>query len=207
MSRSLADGLRWTRVGTALLEEAVAGLSAADLRRPTALPGWTRAHVVAHVVANARALGNLVHWAATAERTPMYESATQRADEIERGARQPAEVLASSVSRSARALAEAMAALGSEQWERWVVTAQDRKVRASEVPWMRAREVCVHAVDLGAGATFADLPDDFLAALEEDVTARRGEVPLVDAPLPERIAWLTGRPHAVAGAPTLGPWL
>ncbi len=39
---------------------------------------------------------------------------------------------------------------------------------------MRAREVMVHAVDLGTGAAFADLPAEFLAALCDDVIAKRG---------------------------------
>ena len=50
---------------------------------------------------------------------------------------------------------------------------------------MRAREVMVHAVDLGTGVTFADLPTDFLMALCEDIVARRGS--------------------AAAGAPSPGP--
>lgn len=207
MSRSLRDGLRWAHVGTRLLEEAVAGLSTADLGQPTALPGWSRAHVVAHLVGNARALGNLVHWAATGEETTMYGSATQRADEIEHAAVLCADQLASMLSISAGALADAMAALDPEQWTRQVLTAQGRRVPASEVPWMRAREVCVHAVDLGTGVTFADLPDDFLTALGEEIGAWRGGVPVVQGPLAERIAWMTGRAHALPDAPALGPWL
>ena len=38
---------------------------------------------------------------------------------------------------------------------------------------MRTREIYIHAIDLAAGTTFADLPPDFLAALLDDVTARR----------------------------------
>jgi maleylpyruvate isomerase len=39
------------------------------------------------------------------------------------------------------------------------------------VPWMRAKEVWVHSVDLDAGLTFADVPADVLAALVDDVLA------------------------------------
>ena len=53
--------------------------------RASGLPGWTRRHVAAHLAANADAVGNLVHWAATGERTPMYSSPEQRAADIERG--------------------------------------------------------------------------------------------------------------------------
>ena len=65
----------------------------------------------------------------------------------------------------------------------------------------------VHAVDLGLGVTFADLPDDFLAALELDVRAKHGDAPSVDGPLADRVAWLTGRPHALREAPVIGPWI
>jgi maleylpyruvate isomerase len=92
-----------------------------------------------------------------------------------------------------------------------VRTAQGRTVPATETPWMRAREVCVHAVDLDAGLTFADLPDDFNRALREDIRAKRGlaELPatVADAPPAEVTAWLAGRPHTLADAPALGPWL
>ena len=40
--------------------------------------------------------------------------------------------------------------------------------------WMRTREVMVHAVDLGTGVTFADLPAEFNAALVDDIVAKRG---------------------------------
>ena len=77
---SLADARRWQRDGTKpLLEAAERG----ELGAASALPGWTRRHVVAHVAANADALGNLVHWAATGEPTPMYASPSARAAGID----------------------------------------------------------------------------------------------------------------------------
>ena len=38
---------------------------------------------------------------------------------------------------------------------------------------MRSREVMVHAVDLGSGTAFADLPAGFLGALVADVAVKR----------------------------------
>ncbi|MGH3214672.1 MAG: maleylpyruvate isomerase N-terminal domain-containing protein, partial [Trebonia sp.] len=64
MPASRTDARRWTRDGTTLLL-AAAALDEAALGAPSALPGWTRRHLLAHVAANAGALGNLVHWAAT----------------------------------------------------------------------------------------------------------------------------------------------
>ncbi|MFJ8113678.1 maleylpyruvate isomerase family mycothiol-dependent enzyme [Streptomyces sp. NPDC096132] len=236
MTRTFDDARRWTRLGTDLfLEAADAALTGPG--EPSALPGWSRGHVVAHVAANADALGHLVHWAATGEPTPMYSSPGERAAGIERGARLPAVELTAWLRRSADALATAMDALDDRQWRREVVTAQGRTVPATELPWLRSREVCVHAIDLATGPTFADLPPDFLTALCEDVVLKRataattgpalllrtpdghrwdlpgeGEPVEVAAELPDLTAFLTGRsdgPLTTDGvvAPALGPWL
>ncbi len=50
---------------------------------------------------------------------------------------------------------------------------------------MRSRVVWVHAVDLATGVTFADIPDDVLAALVDDVFTswdRRDAVPHITVP-------------------------
>ena len=201
MSRTPADALRWTEDGTRLF------LDSLVLDGESLLPGWSRAHVAAHVAANAQALTNLTRWAITGIRTPMYASPEERAAGIERGlAMRPVE-LDAWLRRSAAALSSSMRRMSSEHWAREVVTAQGRSVTATEIPWLRAREVYVHVVDLGVGVGFDDLPGDFLEALCADVVAKRGEVPGQAGPLAERVAWLTGRPHRLVGAPELGPWL
>jgi maleylpyruvate isomerase len=201
VSSTLDDARRWTAEGTELF------LHTIRYEGDSELPGWTRRHLIAHVAANADALGNLVAWAASGEPTPMYPSSDERAVGIERGAQLPETELGSWLHDSAARLEVAMDALTEKQWSSEVVTAQDRTVPATTVPWLRAREVCVHAVDLGTGVAFADLAEDFLEALAADVTAKRGAVPDVDGPLNQRVAWLTGRPHLLRGAPELGPWL
>ncbi|MDT0403445.1 MULTISPECIES: maleylpyruvate isomerase N-terminal domain-containing protein [Streptomyces] len=207
-TRTLSDARAWARTGTELMLDAVAGLDESGLSAPGALPDWTRKHLVAHVAANADALCNLVHWAATGEERPMYASAEERAAGIAKGPTLSAGELRSWLTGSAHRLAAGLDGLTDEQWHREVVTAQGRTVPATELPWMRAREVCVHAVDLGTGVvTFADLPMDFLTALVAEISAKRGLAELPDGPLPEVAAWLAGRPHSLADAPELGPWL
>jgi len=137
----------------------------------------------------------------------MYSSAEQRGADIEAGSRLAADELAGWLTGSAAALAVAMGALDDEQWSAEVVTAQGRTVPATEIPWLRAREVCVHAVDLGTGVTFVDLPGGFLAALVADIRAKRGLTDVPAGPLPEVAAYLAGRPHGLTGVPDLGPWL
>lgn len=195
MSRSLDDTRAWVATGTELCRSAIAGLDEASYDAPTLLADWTRRHLVAHLAANADAIGNLVHWATTGDRAPMYTSPNQRNADIEAGARKSGAELGEWFNRSAARLAEAMDTLTDEQWRAEVVTAQGRTVPASETPWMRAREVLVHAVDLDAGTAFADLPDGFLEALAVDITAKRVSTsghPSLD-PLPEG-----SRPEQVA---------
>src|SRR5690606_2397466 len=104
------------------------------------------------------------HWAATGEETPMYASAEERAAGIAKRPDLTADELRSWLAGSARKLAEGLDELTDGQWESKVVTAQGRTVPATELPWMRSREACVHAVDFGTGVTFTDLPEGFLTA-------------------------------------------
>jgi maleylpyruvate isomerase len=205
--RTSYDALRWVEHGSVLFLDAVSGAPETALDQATELPGWSRRHVVAHVAANADALRNLVAWAATGVRTPMYASPAARDEGIRRGLEMPGADLVGALRTGVSELEVSMGRLRDDQWASEVVTAQGRTVPATEIPWLRAREVYVHAVDLGLGVTFADLPDDFLQALVADVEARRGNVPDVDGALPDRVAWLTGRPHGLRGAPDLGAWL
>ncbi|WP_436699958.1 maleylpyruvate isomerase family mycothiol-dependent enzyme [Nocardioides sp. BYT-33-1] len=207
MTMAPADALRWMRQGQQLFDATAARLDAAACAAPSLLPDWTRGHVLAHVAANADALLNLAHWARTGTETPMYTSPDQRAAGIERGAMLPAADLTAWQTRSATALATALDALSEDQWAHAVRTAHGRTVPATQIPWLRAREVMIHAVDLDTGTTFADLPTDFLDALVADITAKRGGAPDVAGPLPEVAAWLAGRPHHLSDAPDLGPWL
>lgn len=206
--RTLADARRWTDEGTAAFLDALSRTSDDALAGPTALPGWTGRHLVAHVAANADALWNLARWAATGVESPMYASPQQRDADIRAGAERPPEELRSWARESADRLAAAFAALGDEQWPCIVRTAQGRLVAAAEIPWLRAREVMVHTVDLDPALTFADLPEDFVVALIDDVVARRsgGGQPALDLSAEgDRRTWSvsgTGGPAAVRG--TLG---
>jgi maleylpyruvate isomerase len=227
-ARTLADNLRWM-TQTTVLFRSEASLSPSRLAEDSLLPGWTRAHVVAHVAANASALLNLCHWAQTGQPSPMYASPSARTDGIEEGSRLSAGELSAWLDRATGQLEETMAKMTASQWQNPVVTNAGRTVPATEIPWMRTRETAVHSVDLGTGVTFGELPAALLTALCDDVVARRGpgtgltlaatdapgtwhlaaEGPAVSVsgPLAEVTAYLTGRPHQLEQAPVLAPWL
>ncbi|GAA3167567.1 hypothetical protein GCM10017688_14370 [Streptomyces ramulosus] len=126
----------------------------------------------------------------------MYASPEERAAGIAKGPRLSGAELTGWFMASAARLAAAMDALSDAAWQAEVVTAQGRTVPAEETPYLRAREVLVHAVDLATGLTFADLPADFLRELEADIRARRGPgaVPEVAGPRAQIVAYLAGRP-------------
>ncbi|WP_265446024.1 maleylpyruvate isomerase family mycothiol-dependent enzyme [Flexivirga meconopsidis] len=173
MTEPVATTLPWATRGQELFEQAVSALSDADFAAPSRLPGWTNAHIVAHVAANADALGNLASWALTGVETPMYSSTDQRNADIERLSQEAPTALRSLTVERGAVLLGRLRELPDADWRAPVRTAQGREVPASEVPWMRCREVFVHAVDLAPGREFATLPADFLTALIADIAAQR----------------------------------
>ena len=48
------------------------------LAAPTDLPGWSRAHVIAHLALNAEGLGGVLDGLASGEMRPMYASQARR---------------------------------------------------------------------------------------------------------------------------------
>lgn len=190
----------WMDQSTQIFLDTLRGLSDRDLKASTHLPGWSRRHLVAHVHFNAEALRRLLAWARTGNETPMYAGTEQRNAEIERGATLRANDLRELVETSAHALADDMDTMPAEAWSHEVVTAQGRTVPATDIPWMRTREVAVHCLDLDVGLGFGDLPPDLITALCVDVVRKRASEDEGAA----LAKWLTGRTRH---APKLGPWL
>lgn len=166
---SILERLTTVQTGTALLAGEVDRLHDDDFAGETLLPDWTRRHLLAHVAYNAAALGRLLTWARTGVETPMYSSADHRQQEIAEGALFESSKLRNMFIQSARQLDESWRFMPSSAWTATVRTAQGRLVPASETLWMRAREVWVHAVDLGAGASFKDIPETVLRPLLSDI--------------------------------------
>jgi maleylpyruvate isomerase len=162
--------LPWMGAGTELLLRAVGALPDDALADPSRLPGWSRAHVIAHVARNAEALTRLANWARTGVETPMYLDREQRARDIEQSSRAPVEQLREELIVTAATLDAAFAALDEQSWQAPVRSAVGRPIPAAEVPWMRVREVWLHAVDLDAGVGIAELPPDVVDALLDDAT-------------------------------------
>lgn len=167
----VVEALLLMRRGQAFWARALGEVGDDELGEPSLLPGWSRAHVIAHVGFNARAVARLVEWARTGVETPMYESTTQRAEEIEFGATLPADALRHLAAHASVHLNVEWRDLPDDRWSYPVVTAQGRTVPVAETVWMRTREVWIHALDLRTGYTTRDFPAPLLDLLLDDLLA------------------------------------
>jgi maleylpyruvate isomerase len=165
----LASRLLLARRGQAYFSRKLNELSDADFDGPSLLDGWLRRHVAAHVGLNARALTHLTEWASTGVETPMYNSPTQRDEDIAQAATLPVQALRNLSDHAAIHLNVEWRDLAESDWTHLVRTAQGRTVPVSETVWMRTREVWIHAVDLGNGGTFDDFPPELVDAILDDV--------------------------------------
>lgn len=202
---------RWMAEGERIVAGLVEALGAEELAGPSALPGWSRAHVVAHLARNAEALGNLLTWARTGVETPMYASPEARDAGIASTAALPAAELRAEHAQACRRLADAVERLPAAAWTASVRTRQGRAVEATEVPWMRAKEIWVHGTDLRAGFVFADIPADVAAALVDDALghfAGRGEpVDVSVAATDVDRRWGSGTPTVRGPVTAIAAWL
>lgn len=222
----------WCREGTARLAVAVDGLDDAAFAAPSALPDWTRAHVVGHLARNAEALHRLTMWAATGMENPMYPDLETRAADIESSAVLEPAVLRAQFRETADALEQAMGDLDDSAWQATVRSALGRVMPATQIPWMRVREVWLHAVDLGAGVETSNFPDDVVDALLADLAgvvgakpatppllvrltdrdreirlgpAETSDPPVVEATAADALGWISGRAPGVF--PPLPAWI
>ncbi|UOZ09741.1 maleylpyruvate isomerase N-terminal domain-containing protein [Amycolatopsis sp. WQ 127309] len=164
-ARALLDGVRrlddeWARVA--------GGLGEPELRAPSALPGWTRAHVVAHVARNADGLRNLLTWANTGVETPMYASPEARDTDIEAGARQAVPDILADFVASAGRFEQYAVAMPDDAWAREARNRQGGPVTGAVVARMRLSELTIHLADLGIGPDL-DQVLALLGPLTEDV--------------------------------------
>lgn len=202
---------------TDLLLSTVRTLDDEAVRGPSRLPGWTRGHVLTHIARNADGFANVAGSAVTGRITPMYLSVEARDADIDAGAGRSAADLEADVESSAERLLAQLAAVPADRLDLQVPSGRGPLVSVATVPWTRTREVVYHHIDLAAGFTFADVPDELLRMGLEECSPRladaapgarltcafadgeRLELTVGDGAVPVRghaadvLAWLTGR--------------
>jgi maleylpyruvate isomerase len=133
----------------------------AQLRAPSLLPGWTRAHVVAHVARSADAMRNLLVGARSGQDRAAYASVQAREADIERGAAMGAKDLMDDLADSAMALRTVARQLPDHAWQVRVRVLDSSLFPAAELLTRRLVEVELHHCDLAVGYGPADWPAAF----------------------------------------------
>jgi maleylpyruvate isomerase len=158
-------------VATARVLATAARISDQQAREPSALPGWSRGHVLTHLARNADGLANLLIWARTGVVTPQYASVDVRNEEITAGADRPARELIVDFADSATAFDAEVARLRDEDWAAEVRSITGAPHAAWFTLWRRLSELEIHHVDLDAGYRPVDWPPDFARECLQRVTA------------------------------------
>ncbi len=154
------------------LVRTVDSLDDADWAGPTILPGWSRAHVVAHLALNAEGLARAVHGLLDDSPVPVYDSQEKRDADVDRLAGESSEAIRERLFAAGWTLRERLLAIRPDQWSRTVERVPggpDWPLRA--IPGLRRREVEIHHADLGAGYSPADWPAGFTVELLDQLIA------------------------------------
>lgn len=146
----------------------------AQWSEPSLLPGWTRAHVVAHLVLNAEGLAGALTGIDQGQPTPMYSSQEARGRDIDELATATPSALRSRLLASVTHVAEAITAVPDEIRDAPIERVPGgTRFAAGAVPSMRLREVEIHHVDLALAHTPADWSDEFAVHLVDTMVKRR----------------------------------
>lgn len=192
---------RATRDAAVALSTAIESLERLDadsLREPSALPGWTRGHVLSHLAGAAGAAARQAEAAARGEVVPLYEGGRERRDaEIEAGARRSVEEHAETLARAGERLEEAWPEPGSPLWQ--APTAyHDSPLHEVALLWWR--EVRIHLVDLQAGVGPGSWDDDLCRHLLGFLAPRLDEAGRVELVATDTgLEWSVG--HGEPGVP------
>jgi maleylpyruvate isomerase len=176
-----------------------------DLRQPSLLPGWTRAHILAHLARSADAMRALLVGLRSGQDRPAYVSAEALEADIERTAAQEAKDLVTDVADSAMALRTIARQLADQAWPRFVRVPGSAPFPAAQLLVRRLVEVELHHCDLAAGYSPADWPDAFASMeLAEPMRSQRKDrlsrpQELLDSVPPPRPARVPGQPRKGLG--------
>lgn len=135
-----------------------------ELAEPSLAEGWTRAHVVGHLIGNARALTRLAQWAVTGQEQAMYESREARDAEIDELAALPAEELKKTLHEANATFIDAADKLRAKDLAAPTVAGPLGEISAYVIPAYRISEVLVHHFDL---RTLWGLDEADMDALED----------------------------------------
>jgi maleylpyruvate isomerase len=171
----------------------VAGLTDADARSASLLPGWSVGHVLTHIARNGDSHTRMMNGAKRGEAVSQYDGGHERRSaDIATGADRPAAELIADIARSAADLEAVYDAMTPEAWAGHGVNAGGETWPCEAMPFHRWREVAIHHVDAGIGYTPADWPDDYVER-ELAISLRLLPERVDGAGQRQLLAWLLGR--------------
>lgn len=218
------------------LVRTVDGFTSDDWSAPSLLPGWSRAHVVAHLALNGEALHGVLHGVVEDDPVPMYGSQESRDTDIEALAGADPAGLRDRLLSVLTTFQDAVMAVPDDAWSgRFERTPGGQQLPLDALPLMRVREIEIHHADLGTGYTADQWPprfaevviDGMVKRLDPDVNFRVtpldsertwdvGQIgdttAVVTGPVAQLAWWLTGREPgdqvvcSRGELPTIGAW-
>ena len=187
------------------------GLADERYAEPSGLPGWTRAHVLAHLALNAEGLAGALTGIVEGQRVPMYGSQESRDGDIDDLAAQDPSDIRTRLLGSCTDLDDALAAVPPDAADTTIDRVpRGRTFTVAEVPWMRLREVEVHHADLDAGyGPDAWTPAFSAHVLDAMLTRGAWSTPFTARPTDLDRAWTYGEggPVVAGRAADLAWWL
>lgn len=211
MTSSPDDGTRTLLRGAdQRLVRAVDALDDRDWAAPSLLPGWSRAHVVAHLALNGEGLTAAVRGVLTGARRPVYASPEARDADIEDLAGQGAAALRSRLLAAVTRLDDVLDAVPDAARDTLLERTPDGPTyRVRAVPGMRLREVEIHHCDLDVGYTRDSWPTAFAERLVTSMTRREQETGFTAYAVDLDRSWTIGDggPTVSGTAADLGWWL
>ena len=227
-----------TRILAALsaARQIIATVDDAAASGPSALPGWDRAHVVAHIDGFSRAAARQLDTAGAEEPFQMYDGGMEaRHDAIEMTALMRPDALVARTTESLDALETSIRGISAGRWQ---LATGFRNGTVEDLFYAIWRELVIHTSDLALSNSVADWEPEFCAHLFEALEARVPEsrryilqphgaqritlgtgdnATVLSGTAFDLAAWLAGRTplgpvQATADAdgtelPELGPWL
>jgi maleylpyruvate isomerase len=152
--------------GTRRLIRTVDAMPDDQWAQPSLLPGWSRAHVVAHLTLNAEGLSGALEGVHEGRPVPMYATQEARDDDIADLATTAPSSLRDRFLGSTTVIGESVEELADNLASATIErTPGGRTFTAGDVGTMRVREVEIHHADLGLDYTAADWSDDFVVLL------------------------------------------
>jgi maleylpyruvate isomerase len=149
-----------------------------SVRRPSVLPGWTRAHVITHLCRNADAIAHALRGAQSGADAWLYTSQETRDADVEAGAGRSAAELREDSAASWGRLVEAANELHASRLDAPVSRLPgDATFPARDLFGFRRTEVEVHHADLDLGYSPASWPTDFSRGLIERRRRELAELP------------------------------